>query len=707
VPFDVTLVERDGSDRRHDLVAGDDVRQPRARGATRVLRDTANRDDHRQPDRQRANGQRGPAAVSHDRAAREPLFETQDGRERQAGDATERREKERRQQGHEQQQRVDGKRADERRVSATWPDRDPHRTHRDEHRDEPAQPRTLRTRRLGAELEGFDGRDPAGAPGGLERGGDRHDEPRAERDDECAGRQLRPVGGDAADGSEIAADDVREDDPDEDADRRTGDAKRRRRGEDEARDLPPGRARGTQEAHLPDPLCHCHRYGVEDEERADEQREPGDERRRRLEIGRRGAERCREVGGRRDAVRLGGEIRRQRPLDVRGREPVGEPDVDAARAVEPEDARCRVDRQDHGSAQRADDRPVARDDADDAELLRVTRGLDGQLAVDRVAIVFGEPLRDHRVRLVTTKERRARDDVQVVDIGIHDGIDAEHRDRRGHRVRRIDRRAQVGPLFDDWRGYPNAQGVSDRAHGVRRETSLLEGRNAEVGVADEVLDRPVDRVVDAGVDGEGREQHRDAESDPDDREDRPEPPHRNAPPRERRQPPHVSEPQLGEPADERAGVVAVAAAQLDLFEDSAVLDHQNAVGVRRGLRVVGDEDDGLTAFDARPPQRVEDAAAGGVVEVAGGLVGEEQSRSGHERARHGDPLLLAGGQLIGLDVRLGRQVDEPDDVGDPAGQLTFARIEAGDRERQGNVLGHVEQRDEVEELKDETRLLAA
>ncbi len=75
-----------------------------------------------------------------------------------------------------------------------------------------------------------------------------------------------------------------------------------------------------------------------------------------------------------------------------------------------------------------------------------------------------------------------------------------------------------------------------------------------------------------------------------------------------------------------------AAAELDGLADPAVADDEDAVRVGRRLRVVGDEDDGLAALVARPPQRVEQLGAGRVVEVAGRLVGEEEGRAG-SRAR--------------------------------------------------------------------------
>ena len=116
----------------------------------------------------------------------------------------------------------------------------------------------------------------------------------------------------------------------------------------------------------------------------------------------------------------------------------------------------------------------------------------------------------------------------------------------------------------------------------------------------------------------------------------------------------------------------VAPAEVDLVADPAVGDDEDPVGVGRGLRVVGDEDDGLVALDARSPERVEDLGAGRVVEVAGRLVGEEERRPGDERPGDRDPLLLAGRQLVGLVVLLAGEVDEGDDVADPLGELAAA-----------------------------------
>ena len=71
-------------------------------------------------------------------------------------------------------------------------------------------------------------------------------------------------------------------------------------------------------------------------------------------------------------------------------------------------------------------------------------------------------------------------------------------------------------------------------------------------------------------------------------------------------------------------------------------------------------------------QQLQDAAAGGAVEVAGGLVGEQDRRPGGEGAGEGHPLLLAAGELARVVVAA---------VGEPHGgqQLVGAaeRVGAG------------------------------
>ena len=92
------------------------------------------------------------------------------------------------------------------------------------------------------------------------------------------------------------------------------------------------------------------------------------------------------------------------------------------------------------------------------------------------------------------------------------------------------------------------------------------------------------------------------------------------------------------------------------------------------------------------------------VEVAGRLVGEHDRRPRDERAGDRDALLLAAGELR-------RAVAEPLRRGRPcrisSSHPLGVRLAAGEREREHDVLGRREHRQQVEELEDEADVLAA
>ena len=97
--------------------------------------------------------------------------------------------------------------------------------------------------------------------------------------------------------------------------------------------------------------------------------------------------------------------------------------------------------------------------------------------------------------------------------------------------------------------------------------------------------------------------------------------------------------------------------------------------------------------------------AGGRVEVAGGLVGEEQLRPVHERPRDGDPLLLPSGEL-------GRGVVQPVRKPHPLQRLGGARVPLRVgmpwySMRQLDVLERARARQQVEALEDEAERAAA
>ena len=92
----------------------------------------------------------------------------------------------------------------------------------------------------------------------------------------------------------------------------------------------------------------------------------------------------------------------------------------------------------------------------------------------------------------------------------------------------------------------------------------------------------------------------------------------------------------------------------------AQLDHAAAHLVDH-LAVVGGDDDGR-AGAVDPVDQLHDPDRGLGVEVAGRLVGQQQRRVVHERARDRDALLLAARELVGVVVELGREPDQAQDV---------------------------------------------
>ena len=139
-------------------------------------------------------------------------------------------------------------------------------------------------------------------------------------------------------------------------------------------------------------------------------------------------------------------------------------------------------------------------------------------------------------------------------------------------------------------------------------------------------------------------------------------------------------------------------------EDLPVPDDQDAIGVGRGARIVRDQHDRLLEPIGGVPQQVEDLGAGRVVEVAGRLIGQDDGRRRRQCPRQRHALLLAGRELVGPVVGLVAEPDHRQQLADPL-PVACRRV-AGDEERQRHVLGDAQQRDEVEELEDESGLVA-
>ena len=89
---------------------------------------------------------------------------------------------------------------------------------------------------------------------------------------------------------------------------------------------------------------------------------------------------------------------------------------------------------------------------------------------------------------------------------------------------------------------------------------------------------------------------------------------------------------------------APASAFPHLFEH-ALVEPQNPVHLGGDPLVVGGDQGGAAFLADQAEEFGEDDVGGGLVEIAGGLVGEDQSRAVGERAGDRDALLLAAGEL--------------------------------------------------------------
>jgi hypothetical protein len=118
------------------------------------------------------------------------------------------------------------------------------------------------------------------------------------------------------------------------------------------------------------------------------------------------------------------------------------------------------------------------------------------------------------------------------------------------------------------------------------------------------------------------------------------------------------------------------------------------------MRVVGDHHDGLAKVAIELLQKLQHVTGTDGVKIAGGLVGEDQIRIGHDRAGNGDALFLPAGQLSGKMVHA---VVEPDQLQDRCAHLAvLGSRQARELERQLHVLTRGENGDQVERLKEES-----
>ena len=107
---------------------------------------------------------------------------------------------------------------------------------------------------------------------------------------------------------------------------------------------------------------------------------------------------------------------------------------------------------------------------------------------------------------------------------------------------------------------------------------------------------------------------------------------------------------------QRNGGAVVHADGAAVLDHAAVAERDHALGLLGDVGLVGDQHD-RAAFLVEAREDPQHLLGGARVEVAGRLVGEDHRRVGDERARDGDALLLAAGELGGLVVEPLRHPD--------------------------------------------------
>ncbi len=130
---------------------------------------------------------------------------------------------------------------------------------------------------------------------------------------------------------------------------------------------------------------------------------------------------------------------------------------------------------------------------------------------------------------------------------------------------------------------------------------------------------------------------------------------------------------------------------------------QNPVAAGSKVKVVRDQDQGGAQFAIELEQQFADRFRSVVVQIAGGLVGQQQPRAVNQRAGDGDTLLLATRKLTGIVMQTVLQPHARE-------QRTGSRVSitmAGDLQRECRILQRAEAGKEMEGLKDDPDAVAA
>jgi acyl-CoA thioesterase-1 len=137
--------------------------------------------------------------------------------------------------------------------------------------------------------------------------------------------------------------------------------------------------------------------------------------------------------------------------------------------------------------------------------------------------------------------------------------------------------------------------------------------------------------------------------------------------------------------------------------DEAVAEDDAAIGAGGEGFLVRDHDHRRALLAIHGEEQVKDCAAGGAIEIASGLVGEEDGRFEGEGAGEGDALLFAAGKLHGVVIEAALEADA---VQEFAGAIAGSGIGAREFHGQEHVLLGGERGNQVVGLEDETDLAA-
>ena len=132
------------------------------------------------------------------------------------------------------------------------------------------------------------------------------------------------------------------------------------------------------------------------------------------------------------------------------------------------------------------------------------------------------------------------------------------------------------------------------------------------------------------------------------------------------------------------------------MDNAAVLNTDNPVRQLGDFLVVGNHHNGLSKFPAGHLQKAENILAGFAVQVAGGLIRQDNGRGRRQRPGNGNPLLLPAGELIGQGIQLFLQSQG---LHNPLYKFRI-HFPAVQLNGQDNVLVHIQHRDQIVRLKD-------